>query len=251
MTDYSRRQFLGALGAGTVASAGLTQPVAAQETPVVEMGNNYFDPIGLHIEPGTTVRFELAAGAHSATAYENRIPSDASAFDSGTISSGSFEYTFEEPGTYDYYCIPHKSIGMVGRIVVGSLGGPAAESPIPDGDVPESDAIVEQGAIAYGSSTGGDGNSDGGMMGPGMGSGSEMMNGRNGGWGRGLPFVGGALGMLGLVGGLLYWTLGRDDSPPESDGSAMETLQRRYARGEIDDEEFQRRRERLVKDQGN
>ena len=40
MTDYSRRQFLGALGAGTVASAGLTQPVAAQETPVVEMGNS-------------------------------------------------------------------------------------------------------------------------------------------------------------------------------------------------------------------
>ncbi|USZ70094.1 plastocyanin/azurin family copper-binding protein (plasmid) [Halorussus salilacus] len=245
MTDYSRRQFLGALGAGTVASAGLTQPVAAQETPVVEMGNNYFDPIGLHVEPGTTVRFELAAGAHSATAYENRIPSDASAFDSGTISSGSFEYTFEEPGTYDYYCIPHKSVGMVGRIVVGSPGGPAESSPIPDGDVPESDAIVEQGAIAYGSSTGGGGNSGGGMMGPGM------MNGRSDGWFSGLPFVGGALGMLGLVAGLLYWALGRDDAPPESDDSAMETLQRRYARGEIDEAEFQRRRERLVQNQEN
>ncbi|MDS0301450.1 plastocyanin/azurin family copper-binding protein [Halogeometricum sp. S1BR25-6] len=213
--------------------------------------NNYFDPIGLHVDPGTTVRFEIAAGAHSATAYENRIPSDASVFDSGTISSGSFEYTFEEPGTYDYYCIPHKSIGMVGRIVVGSPGGPAAESPIPDGDVPESDAIVEQGAIAYGSSTGGDGNSDGGIMGPGMGSGSGMMNGRNGGWGRGLPFVSGALGILGLVAGLLYWALGRDDAPPESDDSAMETLQRRYARGEIDEAEFQRRRERLVRNQEN
>jgi len=35
-----------------------------------------------------------------------------------------------------------------------------------------------------------------------------MMNGRNSGWGGGLPFVGGALGMLGLVGGLLYWALG-------------------------------------------
>jgi uncharacterized membrane protein len=78
-----------------------------------------------------------------------------------------------------------------------------------------------------------------------------MMNGRNGGWFSGLPFVGGALGVLGLVGGLLYWALGRGDEPPESDGSAMETLQRRYARGEIDDEEFQRRRERLAKDQGN
>jgi plastocyanin/uncharacterized membrane protein len=252
--NYSRRQFLEALGAGTIATAGLTRPVAAQETPVVRMGNNYFDPIGLHVEPGTTVRFELAAGTHSATAYENRIPSDASAFDSGVVSSGGFEYTFEEPGTYDYYCIPHKSVGMVGRIVVGSPCGPAEASPIPDGDVPESDAIVEQGAIAYGSSTGGDENSGGGMMGPGMGSGPGMMNGRNGGmmsrpnggWFGGLPFIGGALGLLGLVGGLLYLALGRGDAPPESDDSTMETLQRRYARGEIGEAEFQRRRERLV-----
>ncbi|WP_324761127.1 plastocyanin/azurin family copper-binding protein [Haloarcula sp. GH36] len=251
MTDYSRRQFLGALGAGTVASAGFTQPVAAQDTPVVEMGNDYFDPIGLHVEPGTTVRFELAAGAHSATAYENRIPADASAFNSGTISSGAFEYTFEQPGTYDYYCIPHKSIGMVGRIVVGSPGGPAEERPIPDGDVPESDAIVEQGAIAYGSSTGDGGTTGGGMMDPGMGSDPGMMNGRNGGRFGGLPFVGGALAMLGLVGGFLYWALGRGAAPPESDDSAMETLKRRYARGDIDEAEFQRRRERLLQNQEN
>jgi plastocyanin/uncharacterized membrane protein len=243
--NYSRRQFIGALGAGTVATAGLPRPVAAQETPVVEMGNNYFDPIGLHVDPGTTVRFEIAAGSHSATAYENRIPADATTFDSGVISSGGFEHTFDEPGTYDYYCIPHKSVGMVGRIVVGNPGGPAEERPIPDGDVPDSDAIVEQGAIAYGSSTGGGGNSDGGLMGPGMGSGPGMMNGRTGGWGGGLPFVGGALGMLGLVGGLLYWALGRDGAPSRKDSSAMETLQRRYARGEIDEAEFHRRRERL------
>jgi hypothetical protein len=70
------------------------------------------------------------------------------------------------------------------------------------------------------------------------------MGGSRGGWG-GVPFVGGALGMLGLVGGLLYWATGRGDTPPESDDSAMETLQRRYARGEIDEEEFQKRRERL------
>ncbi|WP_232700665.1 plastocyanin/azurin family copper-binding protein [Halobacterium wangiae] len=239
--NYSRRQFLGALGTSTAVMAGLTQSVSAQETPVVRMGNNYFDPVGLHVEPGTTVRFEIAAGAHSATAYENRIPANATAFDSGVISSGGFEHTFEEPGTYDYYCIPHKSVGMVGRIVVGSPGGPAEERPIPDGNVPESDTIVEQGAIAYGSNTGGAGNSGGGRRGPGMGSGPGMMNDRNG----GLPFVGGILGMLGLAGGLLYWVLGRGDVPSRSDNSALEILERRYDRGEIDEAEFQRRREQL------
>ncbi|GAA0281516.1 plastocyanin/azurin family copper-binding protein [Halobacterium noricense] len=243
MTDYSRRQFLGALGAGTVASAGFTQPVAAQETPVVKMGNNYFDPIGLHVEPGTTVRFEIAAGAHSATAYENRIPADGSAFDSGTISSGAFEYTFEAPGTYDYYCIPHKTVGMVGRIVVGSPGGPAEDSPIPDGEVPDSETIVQNGAVAVGSDVEGSGSTDGGMMGPGGG----MMGGSRGGRG-GVPFIGGALGMLGLIGGLLYWALGRSDESPESQDSAMDTLQRRYAQGEIDEEEFERRHDQLTSD---
>jgi plastocyanin len=120
--NYSRRQFLGVLGAGAVAGAGLSRPASAQEIPVVEMGNNYFDPIGLHVDPGTTVRFEIAAGGHSATAYEDRIPADASAFDSGVISSGGFEYTFDEPGTYDYFCIPHESVGMVGRVVVRPRG---------------------------------------------------------------------------------------------------------------------------------
>jgi hypothetical protein len=202
------------------------------------MGNNYFDPVGLHVDPGTTVRFEIAAGVHSATAYENRVPSGAAPFDSEVISSGAFEHTFEEPGTYDYYCIPHESVGMVGRVVVGSPGGPAEASPIPDGDVPESDAIVERGAIVYGASNGGDGNTDGGMMGPGMGPGSGMMDGRyggvmtdrnggttgdrnggttgdrNGDWFGGLAFVGGALGLLGLVGGLLYRVVSRDGASP-------------------------------------
>ena len=249
MMNYSRRQFLGVLGTGTVASTGLSQPASAQETPVVKMGNNYFDPIGLHVEPGTTVRFELEAGAHSATAYSDRLPDAATAFDSGTISQGSFEHTFESSGTYDYYCIPHKSVGMVGRVVVGDPGGPAEASPIPDGDVPESEAIIEQGAIAYGTTTGGGESDDSGMMGPGMGSGPGRTDGRNGGRVGGLPFVGGALGTLGLAGGLLYWVLGRGETPPESDDTAMETLQRRYARGEIDEQEFQQRRERLVENQ--
>jgi hypothetical protein len=33
-------------------------------------------------------------------------------------SGGTFSYTFEEPGRYDYYCIPHESLGMVGSVTV-------------------------------------------------------------------------------------------------------------------------------------
>ena len=119
----------------------------------------YFDPIGLFVEPGTTVTWTNESGAHSSTAYQEgngpaevtRIPEGAEAWDSGTLSEqgATFEHTFETTGTYDYYCIPHKTLGMVGRIVVGEPGGPAEGSMPPDGDVPESSTIVEQGSVSY------------------------------------------------------------------------------------------------------
>ena len=36
-----------------------------------------------------------------------------------TTSTGqSFEHTFNTPGTYDYYCEPHRGMGMTGSITV-------------------------------------------------------------------------------------------------------------------------------------
>jgi plastocyanin len=119
----------------------------------------YFDPVGLFVEPGETVSFELVSGAHSATAYHpdnpnalnRRIPEGAPAWDTETFGDvGTFRnVTFETEGTHDYYCIPHKMVGMVGRIVVGSPGGPAEESENPDLPLPDSARIVEEGAVAW------------------------------------------------------------------------------------------------------
>ena len=126
---------------------------------VTEGSNYYFDPIGLFVESGETVTFEIQSGSHSATAYKEgessasvtRIPDGAEAFNSETLSGQgtAYEHTFETTGTYDYFCIPHKSLGMVGRIVVGEPGGPAEGSMPPDGDVPESQTIVDQGSVSY------------------------------------------------------------------------------------------------------
>lgn len=246
LANPDRRRFLRLLGAGAGVGAGATARVAgaaaAQDGQVVAMGNNYFDPIGLHVDLGTTVRFEIAAGSHSATAYADRIPAGAERFDSGTISEGSFEHTFETAGTYDYYCIPHKSLGMVGRIVVGEPGGPAEDGSIPNGDVPDSQTIVERGSVSYESFTGSEPGDDGRMGGHG---GPGMMNGTGG---VGLPFVGSALGFLALAGGALYWALRGDDEETSGSDAAIATLRRRYERGEIDEAEFRRRRERLEGD---
>lgn len=227
-----RRQFFGLLATAAGASAVFTGTTAAQDSPVISMGNTYFDPIGLHIEQGTTVRFEIEAGSHSATAYEDRIPTEASLFDSGVISEGGFEHSFDEPGTYDYYCIPHESMGMVGRIVVGEPGGPAEQNPIPVGSVPDSDTIVEEGAVSV------DGESDGnhgGGMGPGMMDGGP--------WWMMLMPIGFLSVLLASVGGVTYWASKRCAARGTSDDSAMTSVRKEYARGEIDDEEFQQRRD--------
>jgi PGF-CTERM protein len=137
-----------------------TETPTPEETPsgevhevsmVTEGEDYYFDPIGLHVEPGDTVRWVNDSGSHSATAYEDRIPDGATAFDSGILNEegAEFEQTLSTEGTTDYFCTPHKSLDMVGRVVVGEPGGPAEGSMPPDGDVPESGRITDEESVAY------------------------------------------------------------------------------------------------------
>lgn len=107
----------------------------------------WFDPIGLSIEPGQTVRWTNRdeGNAHTATAYHpdnhdrmRRIPKSARSWDSDYLLPGeSFSVTLTVPGIYDYYCIPHEHAGMVGRIVVGRPVGGAWIDEYPAGELPE------------------------------------------------------------------------------------------------------------------
>lgn len=122
-------------------------------------GDYYFDPIGLFVEVGDTVTFENTEGNHSTVAYKDgigqaattRIPEDAEGWESSilTASGATFEHTFDTAGTYDYFCGPHKSVEMVGRIVVGESGGVAEGSMPPDGSVPDSQTIVDSESVSY------------------------------------------------------------------------------------------------------
>ena len=95
----------------------------------------WFDPIGLWVPPGVTVRWVLDANVHTTTAYHPandhhplRIPKRARPWDSGPlVTPGTrFSVTLTVEGVYDYYCTPHEIAGMVGRLVVGHPGGPGA-----------------------------------------------------------------------------------------------------------------------------
>lgn len=94
-----------------------------------------FDPIGLLVSPGTSVRWICDANVHTTTAYHPRnarhslrIPSAAEPWDSDYLLPGQrFEVTLTVEGVYDYFCTPHEMAGMVGRIIVGTAGGAGAE----------------------------------------------------------------------------------------------------------------------------
>lgn len=137
--DVLDRRLLAAPFAAFALLAGMLiatpAPAATFEVRAVMSKNGadvYFDPVGLRIEPGDTVRWIQVNGYHSVTAYhpangdrELRIPERAQPWDSGMLLTeypapgSTFEHTFTVPGVYDYLCIPHEAAGMVGRIVVG------------------------------------------------------------------------------------------------------------------------------------
>jgi plastocyanin len=104
-------------------------------------GQWFFNPVGLFIEKGDTVRWMNGKFGTTVTAFhpsnanhELRIPKNAKPFDSGVLGYEAekyrpFEWTFDVEGTYDYFSRTHEPVGLVGRIVVGAPGGPAEENP--------------------------------------------------------------------------------------------------------------------------
>ncbi|WP_416838649.1 plastocyanin/azurin family copper-binding protein [Haloferax sp. DFSO52] len=134
----NRRQLLRLGGATFVAtlSAGCSSGGDSGGAKRVSMTDGFdYDPKRLTISAGTTVRWVNDSNVgHTVTAYEDEIPADADYFASGGFDSEraarndvtgglfgpgeTYEHTFEVPGTYEYYCIPHESSEMVGTVVV-------------------------------------------------------------------------------------------------------------------------------------
>ena len=106
-----------------------------EDVPIPEF---FFEPAGLYVEPGDTVKFTMATPHHNVAAYHpqfgfaRRVPQLVPPFSSPMFPAGGYWlYTFEKEGVYEMHCAPHEVFGMVMRIVVGEASGPAAV-PLPD-----------------------------------------------------------------------------------------------------------------------
>ena len=170
----SRRQIL-QIGGGLLAGLSLPRLAVAEEPVEIRMQGNadgshvWFDPVGLRIEPGQTIRWiNLDPGnSHTATAYHpknferpRRIPEGADPWDSNyLLPDESFSVTLPVEGVYDFFCVPHEHAGMVGRIIVGQPGRSPLDSlsaqaaggePIPEIALrafPSVDEIMRRGVV--------------------------------------------------------------------------------------------------------
>ncbi|MGQ4555491.1 plastocyanin/azurin family copper-binding protein [Halobellus sp. GM3] len=134
-----------AAGASAAAAVSGTATAQAGQTHTVEMTDELvFDPDEIAVAPGDTIVWEnVGAIGHSVTAYEDDIPEEADYFASGgfeaeqparsaysagdpesgdVVGGASYEHTFEVEGTYEYFCIPHESAGMLGTVEVAAGG---------------------------------------------------------------------------------------------------------------------------------
>ncbi len=104
-------------------------------------GTHVFTPAVAWVETGGTVVWHFEETSHTVTTYHpnydrpQRIPSGVetpfnSEFGGAGDPGTSFNFVFETPGVWNYFCKPHEGQGMVGIVVVeGPEGGPGLSKP--------------------------------------------------------------------------------------------------------------------------
>lgn len=112
----------------------LLAPLAAAAlpgtVPVLAAGNSFTPPV-LVIPAGTTVEWQGVALPHTVTTAADLLAArdgrendgansdaDPDTFNHGLLMGGTVSHTFNEAGTFAYFCDLHYRLGMVGTIVV-------------------------------------------------------------------------------------------------------------------------------------
>ena len=99
--------------------------VSFAEDTTVEMLNKLdkrtmvFNQEIVRIDPGDTVFWKATDPGHNVQFIsKNGVPAGVEKFKSKV--GKDTEFTFTVPGIYAYWCVPHKTLGMIGFIIVGN-----------------------------------------------------------------------------------------------------------------------------------
>jgi plastocyanin len=108
----------------SAAQAGVRQAGPVKVSGTVD---NKFDPSTVTATADASGKVTILFTAHGA----HTMQSDEAKFDSGPVSDGQTKtITFAaKPGTYAFYCLYHKSLGMTGTLTVAGAGGAPSSAP--------------------------------------------------------------------------------------------------------------------------
>jgi hypothetical protein len=122
---------------GLIAAIGLIGVACAQQTRVVDVGPSfqlifrdaYSGTNETVINVGDSVRWEWRSGFHTTTSYDGLWDQEISSV------QRTFTYTFNQTGVYEYYCIPHEILNMVGTVRVRRAGDVDFSGCVDDADL--------------------------------------------------------------------------------------------------------------------
>ena len=145
MTFVHRARRLALVVGSIVMVAAVAAPALAQDAAVSIVGTS-FQPATITVAVGDTVTWTTTQSIgqqHSVTSGKPGAADAGKEFDSGLglqDNGQSFPFTFQKPGTYDYFCQVHPT-QMTGQVVVTGAGGSALPaSAAPSGGAPASGA---------------------------------------------------------------------------------------------------------------
>ena len=72
----------------------------------------------VYIDSGDTVFWKATDKGHNVEFVKGAVPAGVEAFKSKP--NQDTEYKFNIPGIYAYWCTPHKTMGMIGFVIVGN-----------------------------------------------------------------------------------------------------------------------------------
>lgn len=132
-STFRRRELGGVLGAvglltlpGCFADEDADEQATRSENQVIVGPNSkyVYEPETMTVDVGETVTWTWDSNNHNVVVDEQPADADWEGTDGGaseTYDEGyAYEYTFDVPGTYSYYCSPHEGMGMIAEVVVES-----------------------------------------------------------------------------------------------------------------------------------
>ena len=101
-----------------ITNVSFAEDITVEMLNKLEKRTMIFNQEIVRIDPGDTVFWKATDPGHNVQFIsKNGVPDGVEKFKSKV--GKDTEFTFTVPGIYAYWCVPHKTLGMIGFVIVG------------------------------------------------------------------------------------------------------------------------------------